>query len=170
MPTRCLSRPQVAQLHALLPGLEGKLQRMRPAELVRLAARLEEVRTGGRAAAACTRLAACGPLLTWHLATFPCSSPTHHPWCVPSLQICQQLVALRRLLPTADVAAAVAAHPPLLRTPLAEVEGALGALRQAFPDATQVQAVDLQVLCAGSLHVCFQGVGRVRCSERSGQR
>lgn len=55
-----------------------------------------------------------------------------------SLQIGQQLIALRALLPTADVAAVVAAHPPLLRMQLAEVEAALVLVRKAFPEASQV--------------------------------
>lgn len=35
--------PQVRQLQALLPGMDMALRRMKPADLVRLAARLEQV-------------------------------------------------------------------------------------------------------------------------------
>lgn len=39
----CPMPPQVRQLQALLPGMDMALRRMKPADLVRLAARLEQV-------------------------------------------------------------------------------------------------------------------------------
>lgn len=93
-PAPCAPAPQVEKLQQLLPGMGAALRRMKPAELVRMAAQLEAVAS--------------------------------------------QLVALRARFPSADVAAMVAAHPPLLRMPAPELEAAVAAVAAEFPDATQV--------------------------------
>jgi hypothetical protein len=92
--------PQVRQLLGLLPHM-ASLRSLKPAELVRMAAAVE--------------------------------------------QITARLVALRRRFPGADVAAMVAAHPPLLRMDEAEVEAAVAAVRHAFPEASQVGAAHMCV-------------------------
>ncbi|KAL4420606.1 hypothetical protein ABPG75_010288 [Micractinium tetrahymenae] len=106
---------QVRQLQALLPGMESSLQRMKPAELVRMATQLE--------------------------------------------QISQQLLTLRRLLPTADVAAVVAAHPPLLRMGQEELGAALARVREAFPEATQ-EDLDAMLSANGALLDGWPSLGR----------
>ncbi|KAL4451439.1 hypothetical protein ABPG77_009511 [Micractinium sp. CCAP 211/92] len=126
---------QVQQLQALLPGMQSTLQRMKPADLVRMATQLE--------------------------------------------QISEQLLTLRQLLPTADVAALVAAHPPVLRMARAELEDALAKVRDTFPEASQAD-LDAMLSANGSLldggaslAGCLAGVGHLmprvqlmRCLQR----
>lgn len=86
---------QVRQLQALLPHMSS-LSGLKPAELVRMAAAVEDVSA--------------------------------------------RLLALRGRFPRADVAAMIAAHPPLLRMDGAEVEAAVAAVQRAFPQASQVRS------------------------------
>jgi hypothetical protein len=52
--------------------------------------------------------------------------------------ILRQLVDLRVRFPQADVAAMVAAYPPLLRMSTDQLEAAVAAVRAAFPGASEV--------------------------------
>lgn len=132
------------QLQALLPGMQSTLQRMKPADLVRMATQLEQVgcREGHRQGEASREE---GMPLGVHRRmdqAAQATSDTSAGTCTPSPcpQISEQLLTLRQLLPTADVAALVAAHPPVLRMARAELEDALAKVRYAFPEASQVSA------------------------------
>lgn len=75
------------------------------------------------------------------LAATPASAsspPPHPPTSRQRPQISQQLLTLRQLLPTADVAALVAAHPPVLFMAEEELDDALETVREVFPEASQV--------------------------------
>lgn len=126
---------QVRQLQALLPGMLSTLQRMKPAELVRMATQLD--------------------------------------------QISQQLLTLRQLLPTADVAAVVTAYPQVLCMAREELDAALNRVREAFPDASQDEldamlSANAALLDGGAaLERCLRGVGHLmsraqimRCLQR----
>lgn len=49
-------------------------------------------------------------------------------------------MALRTRFPSADVAAMVAAHPPLLSMEPEQLAAAVAAVQEAFPEASQVRA------------------------------
>ncbi|KAI3430850.1 hypothetical protein D9Q98_009260 [Chlorella vulgaris] len=114
---------QVQQLPHLLPGMQGALRLMKPAELVRMAAELES--------------------------------------------ILRQLVDLRVRFPQADVAAMVAAYPPLLRMSTDQLEAAVAAVRAAFPGASEddlegMLARNAALLDGGEiLQRCLAGVGHL---------
>lgn len=55
------------------------------------------------------------------------------------MQVVQQLVALRARFPAADVAAMVAAHPPLLSMGPQQLDEAVAAVQREFPEASQVR-------------------------------
>ncbi|GAB4819869.1 hypothetical protein N2152v2_006915 [Parachlorella kessleri] len=112
---------KVSRLQALLPGMESALRRLKPADLVRMAAHIERVT--------------------------------------------QQLIALRERFPAADVAAMVAAHPPLLCMTPDQLDAAASVVRQAFPDATEADleamlSTNATLLDGGSsLQQCLAGLG-----------
>ena len=78
--------------------------------------------------------------------------------CTP--QIAGRLLWLRGRFPTADVAAMVAAHPPLLRAAAEEVEAAAAAVAAEFPEASQVGARALACKRCGP-----QAAGRLRVTN-----
>lgn len=75
----------------------------------------------------------------------------------PAPQISQQLLTLRQLLPTADVAAVVTAYPQVLCMAREELDAALNRVREAFPDASQVGALSGVLLHGADLEGSRRG-------------
>lgn len=139
--------------------MEATLQQTKPADLLRMAAQLEQVRGIGAfkfRSPPVPSAEALGPSYT-HYTRLP------HPPC--PAQITARLLALRQRFASADVGAMVAGHPPLLHMSAGELDAAVEAVRSEFPDLSSEElemmlSANPALLDGGeNLAACLRSVG-----------